>query len=42
MQYEWTDHQLFRHHDRAILFGVDQGSLFFIDEATRELVERLD
>lgn len=42
MQYEWTDHHLFRFQDRAILFGVDQGSLFFIDEATRELVERLE
>ncbi len=42
MNYEWTDHHLFQLQDRSILFGVDQGSLFFIDEATRELVERLD
>ncbi len=37
---EWTDHQLFGVKDGAILFGVDQGSLFFIDELTRDVLSR--
>ncbi len=37
---EWTDHQLFGAKDGAILFGVDQGSLFFIDEQTQDVLTR--
>jgi len=38
MLYEWTDHQVFDAGNGAILFGVDQGSLFFIDEPTRDVL----
>lgn len=38
MLYEWTDHQVFGAEKGAILFGVDQGSLFFIDEPTRNVL----
>ena len=37
---EWTDHQLFGVKDGAILFGVDQGSLFYIDELTQDVLSR--
>ena len=37
---EWTDHQVFGVKDGAILFGVDQGSLFFIDGLTRDVLSR--
>ncbi len=37
---EWIDHQLFAVKDGAVLFGVDQGSLFFIDELTRDALSR--
>ena len=37
---EWTDHQLFGAKDGAILFGVDQGSLFFIDGETQDVLSR--
>lgn len=37
---EWTDHQLFAVKDGAILFGVDQGSLFLIDELTQVVLSR--
>lgn len=37
---EWTDHEIFGVKDGAILFGVDQGSLFFIDELTRDVLSR--
>jgi len=37
---EWTDHQVFGVTDGAILFGVDQGSLFFIDEQTQDVLSR--
>ncbi|MFA7280623.1 MAG: radical SAM protein [Sterolibacterium sp.] len=37
---EWTDHQVFGARDGAILFGVDQGSLFFIDAETRDALAR--
>lgn len=37
---EWTDHQVFGAKDGAILFGVDQGSLFFIDQATHDVLTR--
>ena len=40
MIYEWTDHQIFGAKDGAILFGVDQGSLFFIDEETHSALSR--
>ena len=40
MLYEWTDHQLFGVKDGAILFGVDQGSLFYIDELTQDVLSR--
>jgi len=37
---EWADHQVFGVADGAILFGVDQGSLFFIDAETRGALSR--
>ena len=37
---EWTDHQVFGVRDGAILFGVDQGTLFHIDEETRSTLAR--
>ncbi len=40
MIYEWTDHQIFGAENGAILFGVDQGSLFFIDKPTHEVLSR--
>ena len=40
MQYQWADHQIFAAEEGAILFGVEQGSLFVIDEETRELLAR--
>lgn len=40
MNCEWTDHQVFGVKDGAILFGVDQGSLFFIDELTQDVLSR--
>lgn len=40
MLYAWADHQLFDAEGGAILFGVDHGSLFFIDERTREVLCR--
>jgi uncharacterized protein len=40
MRYEWADHQTFGVKEGAILYGVDQGSLFFIDEETREVLAR--
>lgn len=40
MTYEWADHQIFEAKEGAILFGVDYGSLFFIDEQTREVLTR--
>ena len=40
MFYEWADHQLFGAGDGALLFGVDQGSLFAIDGATRDTLTR--
>ncbi len=41
MNYQWAAHRLFDAGDGAILFGVDQASLFFIDAPTREVVQRL-
>lgn len=38
---QWTDHRIFAASDGAILFGVDDASLFFIDAATREVLNRL-
>lgn len=38
MSYQWADHQIFGAKDGAILYGVDHGSLFFIDEQTREAI----
>jgi len=40
MLYEWADHQIFGAKEGAILYGVDQGSLFFIDNQTREALYR--
>lgn len=40
MLYEWADHQTFAAKEGAILYGVDQGSLFFIDKQTREALAR--
>src|SRR6185369_6433689 len=42
MQYQWADHQVFPAGEGAILFGVEQGSLFCIDEETREVLARRD
>lgn len=41
MLYKWNDHQVFTVQDGAILLGVDHGSMFFVDEATRSLISRL-
>ena len=40
MKLEWADHQIFGAKEGAILYGVDHGSLFFIDEQTREALSR--
>lgn len=40
MQFEWADHQIFGAKEGAILYGVDHGSLFCIDEQTREALSR--
>lgn len=40
MLYQWADHQIFGAQEGAVLFGVDHGSLFFIDRETREVLER--
>ena len=40
MLYELAEHQLFGTQQGAILFGVDHGSLFLIDEQTREVLSR--
>jgi uncharacterized protein len=37
---EWTDHKVFGVKDGAILFGVDQGTLFFIDQQTQDVLTR--
>ena len=40
MLYQWAEHQLFSAKEGAILFGVDHGSLFLIDDQTREALLR--
>lgn len=40
MPYAWVDHQIFGAEDGAILYGIDQGSLFLIDRQTRETISR--
>lgn len=40
MSEQWTDHRIFAAGDGAILFGVDDASLFFIDAATRSALQR--
>lgn len=40
MNYSWADHRIFAAGDGAILFGVDDASLFFIDAPTREFLHR--
>jgi uncharacterized protein len=40
MRYEWADHETFGVEEGAVLFGVDHGSLFFVDEQTRDLLAR--
>jgi uncharacterized protein len=37
---EWTDHKVFGVKDGSILFGVDQGTLFFIDQQTQDVLTR--
>lgn len=41
MTHLWAEHRVFAAGDGAILFGVDHASLFSIDAATREVVQRL-
>lgn len=40
MLYRWADHQVFPAKDGAILFGVDEASIFSIDGRTREVLLR--
>lgn len=40
MMYQWADHQIFGAKQGAVLFGVDHGSLFLIDEETRQVLDR--
>ena len=40
MTYQWAEHRIFAVEEGAILFGVDEASLFFIDGPTREVVQR--
>ncbi len=40
MRYEWADHKLFESREGAILLGVDQATLFLVDEQTKELISR--
>lgn len=41
MNHLWAEHRVFNVGDGAVLFGVEHASLFFIDEQTREVVQRL-
>lgn len=41
MNHQWAEHKVFDVRDGAILFGVDHASLYFIDEPTREVLQRL-
>lgn len=41
MTHLWAEHKVFPVDEGAILFGVDHASLFFVDEDTRELLQRL-
>ncbi|MDH3454454.1 MAG: SPASM domain-containing protein [Desulfuromonadales bacterium] len=41
MNHLWAEHRVFDVADGAVLFGVDQASLFFIDAETREALHRL-
>lgn len=40
MIYQWADHQLFKTAEGTILFGVDQGTLFLIDEQAEEAISQ--
>jgi uncharacterized protein len=41
MNHQWAEHKVFDSGEGAILFGVEQGSLFLVDAETRELMQRL-
>ena len=41
MSHVWAEHRVFEAAEGAILFGVEEASLFYVDAATRELVQRL-
>lgn len=38
--YRWADHRVFPHPDGAVLFGVDDASLFAVPEDAREVLAR--
>lgn len=40
MNHQWADHHIFDVDDGAILYGVDQASLFRIDASVREVIGR--
>lgn len=40
MTYQWAEHRIFAAGEGAILLGVDEASLFFIDGPTREVLQR--
>ena len=40
MTYEWADHRIFDVEDGAILYGVDQASLFLLDREAQEVLSR--
>lgn len=40
MTYEWADHHLFDVENGAILYGVDQASLFLIDSSVQQVLSR--
>ncbi len=40
MHYEWADHRIFEVENGAVLYGVDQVSMFALDPATRDIVKR--
>lgn len=41
MNHQWAEHKIFAVGESAILFGVEQASLFLIDAETREVMQRL-
>lgn len=40
MTHVWAEHHVFESHAGTVLFGVDHASLFFIDDQTRDVLQR--